>query len=202
MPDTLQRSIAVFLAHSPVDATPAGPVRDRLREAGFDVVPGVELRAPGENTLEELGRAIRDSQAVVVLLTPAFLRSSWLPVELGMARALGTPMFLLLDGVRRDEVPSYLWANLAVPVSRLADVLDALAHLGEPISDDQRLALADAYAKTGISVDTLLTDATAGDRLIGEFRAATGSRASSANVLRELLSLRKRGQLPRLRTSA
>jgi hypothetical protein len=200
MPATAKKQLSVYLTHAPIDAAQAEPVRQALFDAGFIV------REPPAGDVTDAARAsrdvLRDTQALVVLLTPSLLRSTQLPIELGMTLAWGIPVFVLLVDVARREVPAFLWNNLAVPADRLSDVIHALDRIGEPISDDQREALANAYLAVGVPVDQLMTDVSVSERIAEEFRRATRSQVPTANLLRELLKLRKRGQLPRLRASA
>ena len=65
----------VFLSHSHMDAPLAVRVSEALRRSGLEVWnPDLDL-LPGDNWAAEMGRALEESEAMVVLLTPAAIRS-------------------------------------------------------------------------------------------------------------------------------
>ena len=65
----------VFLSHSHMDAPLAARVSEALRRNGLEVWnPDLDL-LPGDNWAAEMGRALEESEAMVVLLTPAAIRS-------------------------------------------------------------------------------------------------------------------------------
>ena len=60
----------VFLSHAHTDTPLANRVSEALREKGLDVRdPELDL-LPGDNWAAEVARALEESQALVVLLTP------------------------------------------------------------------------------------------------------------------------------------
>ena len=66
----------VFISHSHSDAPLAATISKRLQEKGFDVWdPDLHL-LPGDNWAAEIARALDESQAMVVLLTPNSVTSS------------------------------------------------------------------------------------------------------------------------------
>jgi hypothetical protein len=74
----------VFISHAATDARLASRLTQVLREAGFDVWHDTEI-FPGENWGEKLGEALRESDAMVVLLTPDSVRSPNVRYEIGYA---------------------------------------------------------------------------------------------------------------------
>ena len=61
----------VFLSHSHADSQLAAQLSNALQQRGMQVwTPDVNL-LPGDNWAAELGRALEESNAMVVLLTPA-----------------------------------------------------------------------------------------------------------------------------------
>ena len=65
----------VFLSHSHADAPLAARVSKALRRSGLEVWdPDLNL-LPGDNWAAEVGRALEESEAMVVLLTPAAIHS-------------------------------------------------------------------------------------------------------------------------------
>lgn len=81
----------VFLSHSHTDAPLATRVSEALQKKGLDVWdPDVDL-LPGDNWAAKVARALEESQAMVVLLTPNAVHSSYVRRE--MVYALGEKRF-------------------------------------------------------------------------------------------------------------
>lgn len=76
----------VFISHSFADTELAKRLADTLREADFQVWDATQI-LPGENWAESLSKALDESDAMVVLLTPNSVRSSNIAYE--VAYALG-----------------------------------------------------------------------------------------------------------------
>ncbi|MBV8781888.1 MAG: toll/interleukin-1 receptor domain-containing protein [Phycisphaerae bacterium] len=76
----------VFLSYSPADREIARTIQDRLADAGFKVLSAADS-LPGENVLLEMGKALEDADALVVLLSPAAVETSNFTFELGYALA-------------------------------------------------------------------------------------------------------------------
>ncbi|MCE6999105.1 TIR domain-containing protein [Saccharothrix sp. S26] len=83
----------VFLSYATPDRELADEVFAWLRDAGHDVFldrdrrRGIEL---GEDWKPRLYRELRRGDAVVCLLTPAYLRSTWCTAEIAIADSLGS----------------------------------------------------------------------------------------------------------------
>lgn len=65
----------VFLSHSHADAPLAAKVTAALRTRGLDVWDPDAQLLPGDNWAAEVARALEQSQAMVVLLTPQAVQS-------------------------------------------------------------------------------------------------------------------------------
>ena len=77
----------VFVNHSHADAPLAARVSKALRRSGLDVWdPDLDL-LPGDNWAAEVARALEESEAMVVLLTPAAIDSPY--VRRNIEYALG-----------------------------------------------------------------------------------------------------------------
>lgn len=75
----------VFISHAHKDAPLARTVATILRESGLDVWDEEYEIMPGENWAEKISEALRESEAMVVLLTPEALESSNVLWEIGYA---------------------------------------------------------------------------------------------------------------------
>lgn len=74
----------VFISHAHNDKPLARKLAGVLEHAGFDVWHD-ELVLPGDNWANEIGKNLEDSDAMVVLLTPASLNSKTVRDELKYA---------------------------------------------------------------------------------------------------------------------
>jgi len=75
----------VFLSYAQSDREVAKELASRLEEAGHSVwLPDDEL-FPGENWALEIGKALNESEAMVVLLSPQAMKSDWVRKEIEFA---------------------------------------------------------------------------------------------------------------------
>ena len=115
----------VFLSHSHADATLAAKVTAALRTRGLDVWdPDVQL-FPGDNWAAEVARALEQSRAMVVLLTPNAVRSKHVMREIEYALGAKSYSHRLIPVVVGDrsriaehEIP---WIVRRLPWLRLND---------------------------------------------------------------------------------
>ena len=75
----------VFISHAQTDEPLVGNISAVLRDAGLDVWEINRCLMPGDNIGHEVARALEESQAMVVLLTPEALRSPWVQREVEFA---------------------------------------------------------------------------------------------------------------------
>ena len=91
----------VFISHSSRDREPAELMRHWLQEQGFaapfldfDKHSGIPPGADWERTLY---RELETSEAVLIIQTPNWLESKWCFAEFTQARALGKPIFPVIE---------------------------------------------------------------------------------------------------------
>ncbi|MGH9941007.1 MAG: toll/interleukin-1 receptor domain-containing protein [Pyrinomonadaceae bacterium] len=75
----------VFISHAETDGSLAGKLAAGLEEAGLKVWYDRREILPGANWAEETAQALKESEAMVVLLTPAALRSTQVRREIQYA---------------------------------------------------------------------------------------------------------------------
>jgi len=88
----------VFVSHASVDLTVAGEVHAWLVDAGHEVFLDRDLRdgiAVGEQWEKQLYERLHWADAVVCVLTSAYLASTWCTAEVGSARSLGSRLLPL-----------------------------------------------------------------------------------------------------------
>ena len=81
----------VFISHSHTDSALAARVSEALRDDGLEVWDSVADVLPGDNWAEKVAQALDESQAMVVLLTPAAVDSPYVRRE--MEYALGAKRY-------------------------------------------------------------------------------------------------------------
>lgn len=185
----------VFLSYSLHDASVAAVVRQALSEGGLDVFTSDRLKS-GEDWGEQIQKALVVSQALVIVVSrPSDLPPSML-VELGAAMAWKKPVFVLLDGISRSQLPTFLQSFKIYPISKLPEVMAEILRPTSPFSESERQALSDLYSSLGISVDRLLRDPASLASLAERFNESVGANWSAERLAQELLILRKRAALP------
>lgn len=74
----------VFISHAQQDDALARKIADALQKDGLDVWDNRYLM-PGDNWAEKVSRALNESNAMVVLVTPEALQSEWVRREVEYA---------------------------------------------------------------------------------------------------------------------
>lgn len=98
----------VFISYSRQDADFAEVLRLRLREAGFDSWIDLEGLPAGSEWGQEIDQAIRDSTALILVLTPASRASDYVAYEWAFALGAEVPVIPLL--VAATDLPPRLAA--------------------------------------------------------------------------------------------
>jgi hypothetical protein len=113
----------IYISHATEDREAAERLARELGEAGHEAgLPESDV-LPGDNWAEAVGRALADSEAMVVLLTPEALRSRWVRSEityaLGNERFEGRLFPVAISSAERlpeEEVPwilrSFRWLSI------------------------------------------------------------------------------------------
>jgi hypothetical protein len=188
----------VVLSHARVDEPIASAVCRHLEGTGLRVFMAGGLGEDARSA-SEVRRAIQESVSLVVLLTPTHARSDSVGIEVGAAWMWSTPIYLLLSDLPASAVPGYLRRYPSWPVwEGLDDVAEEVRKHAKPLTDRDRDTLAEVYREVGVSVDHLIADPSAGDRLAGLFAERADRPVQQPRLLRELLRIRKSGKLPKV----
>ena len=75
----------VFISHAYTDDPFVRKVVTGLEEIGLEVWDATREILPGDNWADKVARALKESEAMVVLLSPDALRSSWVRREIEYA---------------------------------------------------------------------------------------------------------------------
>jgi len=81
----------VFLSYSNDDREVARKLASHLAKAGLETWDPAEALFPGDNWALRIGKALQESDAMVVLISPKSMKSEWVQQELQYA--LGEPRY-------------------------------------------------------------------------------------------------------------
>jgi hypothetical protein len=102
----------VFISHSYEDQSLVRRIAEGLRKNGLEVWLGETDLMPGENWAQKVSKALDDSQAMVVVITPNAMRSPWVHQEiayaLGQKRYRGRVVPVIVgpeDDIPADAIP-------------------------------------------------------------------------------------------------
>jgi hypothetical protein len=131
----------VFLSHARKDGDLARELAERLKRSGFTVWASEDQVQPGENWAKKIGKALDDSELMVILLTPRAMESDWLrqniEFALGSKRYEGR-VFSVFVGPTLDVGKDAPWILLKLPhrqVESAEDFGDAVKDIRALIAD-------------------------------------------------------------------
>jgi len=107
----------IFISYSSKDRQTATEIFDTLKDNGFDHIfldhdakNGIKS---GENWEKRLYKEIRRSHAMMILLSPNWIKSKWCFTEYTQARSLGKEIIpLIIDHGTEDEVDEWIATNI------------------------------------------------------------------------------------------
>ena len=85
----------IYISYAHADQAYARKLADSLRERGFEAWMDEDLEL-GDRWMRVIEQAVRDSAALVVVMTPDSRDSEWVEAEILLARREGIPIFPLL----------------------------------------------------------------------------------------------------------
>ena len=197
--NTLTGAPAVFLSYTASDANIADVVEAKLVDAGIKVFDHRDI-AKGANIDETLRQALVESSALVMIASPASMKSSWLPLEVGAAMVWNKPVHVLRSGVSAKQLPTFLRPFKSYPLSKLSQVVKALSTEVESngFDDDQIAVLKDLYVKLDTPIDQLARQPASLGKIARAFNSTCGVDYTPERILQKLLALRKKRRLSRL----
>jgi hypothetical protein len=103
----------VFVSHSSVDKWVARRIAEDLHGLGAEVFLDEKNIETGESIDASIQAHLKDSDELVMLLSPAALESPWVLIEIGGAKALGLRLVPILIHVGANQLPGPVGAYLA-----------------------------------------------------------------------------------------
>ncbi len=192
----LEQKPRVFLSYAARDEPSAMAASKMLQEAGCDTFSASSAGHASEDAFDGIRDALENTDAVVLIASPESVNSQWMAFDLGAAMAWGKPVYVVASG--GVPLPVYLQQVRVVRPSELTEVGHALQREAVPLTDLERKILSDVYVDVGVPTDRLVMDPDAGARLVRDYNRQSRNAATLSQLGRELLRLRKLGQLPRL----
>lgn len=134
----------VFISHSSADQWIARQVGQQIELLGIEVFLDDKDLVTGDDFDERIRANLRQSDEMLLLISNAALRSYWVMMEFGAARALGMRPALILVGVSPNELPDPINRHLARDVNQIDRYYDELrrrlksAHPDVPEESTQR----------------------------------------------------------------
>ena len=99
--------MSVFISYSHIDEAFVRTLTSGLDELGVEYFLDVKDIEWGGNVTETIADALKACSSILVIVSPASLKSHWVPFEIGQATALGKTVLPLLTHPSL-EVPGYL----------------------------------------------------------------------------------------------
>jgi hypothetical protein len=177
----------------------AGEIAAACRARGLEAITDADL-PPGGNVTDALWEALAESAALVALLPPSG-PTTLMSIEIGAARAWNKPIFAITTEPSSVRLPPVLAGTPLYTAGRIDDVIHEITRSRQPLTDEDRNALAKVYAEVGVPVDQFALDPKHLEELVRRFRKATGKAFSGERLLSELLRMRKQGKLPKKRSA-
>jgi hypothetical protein len=199
MTTAINKTCDVFISHAASESDVASEIAAGLESAGLATFYGGTLEL-GADISEAIWQALAESRALIAIISPGVPTHAMGMIEIGGAAAWNKPIFLLLNGPSSTTLPPALAKYPVYPMSRLDDLIRVIRSGFEPLNEDQRAVLAKVYQDLRIPADHLSSSPTGLRELTTRFNKITHKQFSGERLLSEILRMRKKGQLPRLRT--
>jgi hypothetical protein len=119
-------------------------------------------------------------------------------LEIGAASAWNKPVYILMEGKGEHSLPIYASEQKVFEFSEISKVIELVSETLNPMTDEQRDVLKEAYHALGVPTDRLLQEPNLVDRLRDVLKERAQIDISGERIMQELLRLRKGGKLPRL----
>ena len=185
----------VFISHSRRDAELAAEIARTLRSYDLNVFTDNEIEL-GERIEDTLWDAIAESQAFVTVVGENEPSAS-VTFELGAAMAWNKPVYAIASNPSSLRLPAALQGSVIYTPSRVEEIAQEIKRSLVSLSDSEKTVLIDEYHRIGVPIDQLFLQPTYLSRLTKQFTKRTKRQITSEELVRILITLRKKGALPR-----
>jgi len=122
----------IFVSHSSKDKWAARRIAKDVEELGHTVFLDEKDIATGESITDSIQTHLKESDHLLLLLSPASLTSSWVLVELGGAMALGKKVIPILLYVGANEIPPAINLKLARDINDIGKYYEEIGGYPTP----------------------------------------------------------------------
>jgi nucleoside 2-deoxyribosyltransferase len=185
----------VFVAYSATDAKLAADIAGVLQSFDLSVFFDRNALPRGERFEDAIWEAMAESQAFVIVVSQAAPSASTV-FELGAAQGWNKPVYVVVTDPASMQLPSYLHGFPVYPYSRIEDIAREIKGASAPLSESESSLLIQEYNRIGETVDQLLLQPALLAKLARQFKRRAKRQVAQEELLRTLLRLRKRGDLP------
>ena len=172
----LRISRRIFISYKRDESSPVAiQLFEQLEKSGFDVFLDTHSVRPSEPFQDELWHRLADTDVVVLLNTPGFLKSNWTTQELAKANAMSIGILQLIWPSHKMERD----AELSIPLYLTDD------DFGNPKFKDEKSYLTDGIISKIVSqVESLRSRCLASrqDNLISEFISYANKLGKNASL--------------------
>lgn len=109
----------IFISHSSGDKWVAQKIGEEIHSLGVETFLDAQNIVTGDDFDEEIRRQLAESDEILFIISAAALRSQWVMMELGAARAMRKRLVLILVGVSPNELPSPINRHLARDINEI-----------------------------------------------------------------------------------
>lgn len=117
----------IFISHSSQDKWVARQISSLIENAGHTTFLDEKDIKTGDSIDSKIQEHLKDSDHLVLLLSPASISSQWVFIELGGAKALGKKVVPILFHVGANEIPSVISQLLARDINEFETYLAELS---------------------------------------------------------------------------
>ena len=110
--------------------------RCRLREAGLEPFADFTELPVGADWKKTVREQIRSADAMLMLVTPAALKSAWMMTELGMAEGFERVVVPVMAGLKSSDIPLPLRTYQVAPFDRVDGAISKLAEKLSPAANN------------------------------------------------------------------
>lgn len=126
----MQCAMKIFISHSSYDKWVARQISNLIQADGNQTFLDEKDLKTGESIDSSIQEHLKESDHLLLLITPASLKSHWVFVELGGAKALGKHVVPILMHVGSNELPGPIASLLARDINDLDKYLVELKKTG------------------------------------------------------------------------
>ena len=116
----------VFISHSHKDKWIAEQVAERIESVGINVFLDTKQVRYGDRIQQTVNDNLKDSDDVVIIVTPSAKTSEWIPFEVGVASGLGKNIVPILHYIEKNEVPEILQDRARLDLNELDSYVNQL----------------------------------------------------------------------------